>query len=115
MSEPSAQRGAPRRRRANRATLLRSAIVVGVILLWEILVRTGVVDGHFLSAPTEVVRAMADLMGDPGAQEAFRRTGWSILLAFVMGTSAGLLVALALGASRLLREAFLGPIIGTPT
>lgn len=110
MRQPSAQRGAPRQRRAHSASLLRSAIVIGVILLWEILVRIGVIDGDFLSAPTQVVRAMADLLGDPDAQEAFRRTGSSILLAFVMGTSAGLFVALALGASRLLREAFLGPI-----
>lgn len=102
--------GSSQQRRARRALLLRTAILAGVILAWDLLVRIGIVDGHFLSPPLDVLRAMVDLLGDPTAQSAFSRTGYSIVIAFIVGTSAGLFVALLLGASRVMREAFLAPI-----
>jgi ABC-type nitrate/sulfonate/bicarbonate transport system permease component len=96
--------------RAHRALLLRTAIVIAVILGWDLLVRVRMVDGDFLSPPLDVLRAMIDLVGDSDAQEAFSRTGYSIVVAFLIGTSAGLVAALAIGASRTLQEAFIGPI-----
>lgn len=100
----------PRQQRARLALLLRTGIILALLVAWDLVVRVGVVDGHFLSPPLDVLRAMGDLVGDADAQEAFRRTGGSIVVAFVIGTSAGFLVAILLGASRLLREAFLAPI-----
>lgn len=104
------ERGGSQERRAPVALLLRTVILVGAVLLWELLVRAGIIDQDFLPPPTEVAGAMVDLLGDQEAQQAFRRTGVSISIAFLIGTSVGLAVALAIGASRLLRDAFMGPI-----
>lgn len=106
---PSRQRNS-QQHRARIAFLLRMAILASVIVAWDLVVRIGVVEAQFLSPPLDVARAMVDLVGDPVAQAAFGRTGHSIVLAFAIGTSAGLLVGLCIGASRLLREAFYPPI-----
>lgn len=103
-------RGSSRQQRARSALLLRTGLIVAFIVLWDLTVRVGIVDRDFLSLPWDVVRAMYDLADDPEAQEAFKRTGGSIVVAFVIGTSAGFVVAIAIGASSILREAFLAPI-----
>jgi ABC-type nitrate/sulfonate/bicarbonate transport system permease component len=98
-------------RLASRATLIRTLIIVGVVVTWDLVVRVGLVDPLFLTGPLEVVKAVGALAGDPLAQEAFSSTGVSIVTAFVIGTSAGIVVAALLGGSPLLRKAFLSPLL----
>jgi ABC-type nitrate/sulfonate/bicarbonate transport system permease component len=92
------------------AVILRTLILVGLVGLWALAVHWRWVDPHFVPSPWSVVTAAVDLVQDPAALEAFRQTGASILAAFVIGCSAGILAACVIAASPLLREALSAPI-----
>jgi ABC-type nitrate/sulfonate/bicarbonate transport system permease component len=96
---------------ADRAFLIRTAILVGVIAVWDVSVRLGLMDERFLPLPGDVAAALVALLGDEEARAAFATTGNSILIAFVVGTTAGMAVAMVLGASDLLRRAYLSPLV----
>lgn len=98
-------------RLGTQAFLIRSLIVLGVLVVWDLVVRLGVVNETFLSGPLSVVRAMGNMLGDEKAQSAFANTGRSILIAFVVGTGAGIVVAAFLGASAFLRRTYLIPLV----
>jgi ABC-type nitrate/sulfonate/bicarbonate transport system permease component len=96
---------------ADRAYLIRSAILAGVIALWDVTVRLGLLDERFMPLPGDVALAVVELLGDAEARQAFAATGGQILTAFVIGTSAGMAVAVLFGASELLRRAYLSPLV----
>lgn len=95
---------------AQAAAAVRTMILVGLVLLWAGAVHWRWVDPHFVPSPWSVFTAAVQLVQDPAALEAFRRTGASILAAFVIGCSSGILAACVIAASPLLREALSGPI-----
>jgi ABC-type nitrate/sulfonate/bicarbonate transport system permease component len=96
---------------ADQAFLIRSTILVGAIVLWDLVVRVGFLDERFMPPPGEVALAIVDLLSDAEARQAFASTGSQILTAFVIGTSAGMVVAVLFGASDLLRKAYLSPLV----
>lgn len=94
-----------------KALVVRTLIVTVFVVFWEGVVRFGIVDDTQLAAPSQVFLAAFDLLGQRDAQEAFAQTGSTILTAFVVGTGSGLVVAAVLGASDLLRKAYMSPIL----
>jgi ABC-type nitrate/sulfonate/bicarbonate transport system permease component len=96
---------------AARAFLIRTLIIVGIVVIWDLMVRVGLVDRAFLTGPLDVVKAVGSLAADPAARAAFGSTGVSIVMAFVIGTTAGMAVGALLGASKLLRSAYLAPLL----
>lgn len=107
----------PSQRLVDKALAIRLLVVVLAIAVWDLVVRVGWIDPLFLSPPGDVAAAMVDMFGKHEVITAFGHTGYSILLAFVIGTAAGMVVAMLLGASALLRRAYIGPlsfILSTP-
>jgi NitT/TauT family transport system permease protein len=100
----------PEQRLATRALGIRLLAIVVAVTIWDLVVRFGLVDPLFLSPPGVVARAMVDLFQQPGVLTAFGVTGQAILVAFVIGTSAGIVVACVLGASAIVRDAYLAPV-----
>ncbi|MDQ1720416.1 MAG: hypothetical protein QOI26_150 [Pseudonocardiales bacterium] len=92
------------------AFLGRLAIIVGLLAIWEVLAQTKVVDKEFVSTPIDVARAIGRILTDHTALSAFAYTGGEIAIAFVLGTTCGLLAGAALGLSALLRDALLAPL-----
>jgi ABC-type nitrate/sulfonate/bicarbonate transport system permease component len=98
-------------RLADRALAIRTLLLVCAVLVWDLVVRVGMVNAHFLAAPGDVLLAAVDLLQDPVAQTAFANTGGSIVTAFLIGTGLGIVVAGVMGASALLRRAYLPPVL----
>ena len=100
----------PSQRLSDSALAIRMVILISVIVVWDLVVRVGLVDPLFLAPPGKVAVACIDLFKQDGVVSAFGSTGGSILVAFLVGTSAGMAVAVILGASATVREAFLTPL-----
>jgi len=100
-----------------KALLGRTTFLVGLLVLWEVLARAGVIDESFASKPTSLVLAAGSLVRDAEVRGALSETLTSVAASFVIGTALGVLVGVTLGLQRLLRDAYL-PIVmillGTP-
>lgn len=94
-----------------KALIVRSFALLGALVAWEVAARAHWIDPFFVSTPSAVLRAMVDLGADPVARNALQETGLVLGAAFVIGTAAGILVGVALGLSKLLREAYLKPVL----
>lgn len=86
-------------------------IIVAFLAIWELTTSVGWLDATFVSTPQAVAVAVVDLSRDPVARSALRQTGLSIVLAFVIGTSAGIVIGTILGRVRILRDAYMAPIV----
>lgn len=86
-------------------------IIAAAIALWQVATSAGWVSSFFVSTPLDVTRAMGHLLTDDTAQNALAQSGTAICLAFVIGTSAGMVAGLLLGLVKVLREAFLGAVV----
>lgn len=91
-------------------TLVRSAIILGLLTIWEALARTGVVNPVFAPPPTQVLVATVEILGDPRVPRAFSVTASEVGAAFLIALAFGLAVGMLLGLVRPLRDAYLGPI-----
>lgn len=94
-----------------RAALIRVAVVVVVVVLWDTSTRAGWIDELFVSSPGHVASAAVDLAGESAVWMALRETGSAILLAFVFGTSVGIVAGMLLGIFKLLRDAYFGIVL----
>lgn len=93
-----------------RALVGRLGILAGIVVLWAMLTRTGVLDPEFLPYPETVGRALFVSFGQPEVLNALAVTGQSILYAFIIGSSIGIALGWIIGMSPLMQEAFMGPI-----
>lgn len=101
----------PRRSRRWRPTLARTGLLLAFFGVWELASRAEWVNPVFLPPPTRILAATADIIDDPAVATAFAVTGSAVLTAFLIALAAGMVVGLALGLVKSLREAFLGPIL----
>ena len=99
------------------ATAWRTAFLLSVVLLWELLARTGLIDEGFTSKPSSIIAAVGPLLTDPRVGSALGVTLFAMAASFVIGTGAGMVVGIVLGLQPLLRQAYF-PIVmmllGTP-
>ncbi len=99
------------------ATAWRTAFVLTVLLLWELLARAALLDESFASKPSSLVRAAAQLLTDSQVHTALGTTLFAVGMSFAIGTGLGVVVGVALGLQKLLRDAYF-PIVmmllGTP-
>lgn len=91
--------------------LLLTLTVVVALLVWELASRTGIVDAAFVSRPSAIVAAIPEVARDARVRTALAETGWAMVRAFFYGTVIGMVGGYAMGASRLLRDAFYGPAL----
>lgn len=87
-----------------RPVVLRTLILVGLAVLWEILADVGQI--RYTSKPTEILAAIGPLAVDPYVQQAVAVTVVAVALSFVIGAVVGMLIGLTLGLSQLLGVAY---------
>lgn len=107
----------PLRRLGQSALAWRTAIIVALLVLWEILSLTGVLDKRFFARPSIIVRVA---IGQSTSEEVYKAiivTLEAVGGAVAIGSAAALVVGVMMGMRPLLREAYY-PIImlllGTP-
>src|SRR5262245_38498585 len=99
-----------------RPGLVRFAVVLALLLLWEIAARFWIAP-MFLSPPSKVIANLGTLFETKNVPQALQVTFWELAVAFVLSVAMGLAVGLAVGLARRSQRSFM-PIIlllyGTP-
>jgi NitT/TauT family transport system permease protein len=76
--------------------LIVAAGGLGLVLLWELLARRGVVDASFTPAPSTILEALVALARRPEVLTSLGVTAWEVLAAFLIAVPVGLLVGILL-------------------
>src|ERR1700694_4706864 len=91
--------------RMGAVTALRIAIIVTLLVAWELLAASGWLYRDVVPSLVAIARALVALLADPAYYWHLGVTAGEIGLALMIGGTSGLLVGLFLGASRLLGRA----------
>ena len=86
--------------------LIVAAVVLGLLALWETLVRLGRIDPGLAPAPTTVADALVRLAGRPEVRASLGVTAWEVLAAFLIALPTGLLLGFLLAEMPLLGALF---------
>jgi NitT/TauT family transport system permease protein len=86
--------------------LIVAAGILGVLVLWQALVRLGRVDPGLAPAPTAILAALLELAGRPEVRASLWVTAWEVTAAFLIATPTGLFVGLLLAEVPLLGALF---------
>jgi len=97
------------RRALRRPWVARIAVVVLLLVLWEVAARWWV-DPIFLSPPSRVFAALPAVFDTRGVPAALRVTFWELAVAFALSVVIGLVVGLTVGLKPFARKSFM-PII----
>ena len=76
--------------------LIVAAGGLGLVLLWETLVRRGVLDASLAPAPSTILDALLKLVRRPEVVTSLGVTAWEVLGAFVIAAPVGLLIGFTL-------------------
>jgi NitT/TauT family transport system permease protein len=87
-------------------TLLRIAIIVGVLVFWEALARSGLLYRDVVPSLFAIGAALAKLLSSPDFYWNLGVTAAEVGTALAIGGIAGVFVGLAIGGSRLLAKAY---------
>jgi ABC-type nitrate/sulfonate/bicarbonate transport system permease component len=87
-------------------TLLRAAIVLGVLALWEFLAHSGWLYRDVVPSLIAIVRALGTLLSSPDYYFNLAATLYEIGIALAIGGISGVVVGLVLGGSRFLARAY---------
>jgi len=91
---------------ARRVLVLRVAIVVAVLGLWQVVAVSGILFRDVVPSLTAIGAALGRLLADPAFYRNLGVTAYEIGVAIVIGGATGLAVGIALGANRFLSDAF---------
>jgi NitT/TauT family transport system permease protein len=91
--------GSRRVRRRVATVLLTLAGPLAILLVWELLARTGTIDSRFWPAPSTLLPAAADLWREDDLFGDIRISLFRILAGFVLGSIPAIAVGLAMGLS----------------
>jgi len=73
-----------------------AASVLGLLVLWETLVRLGRLDAGLAPAPSTILDALGRLLKRPEVLTSLGVTAWEVLAAFLIAVPVGLLIGFAL-------------------
>ncbi len=90
--------------RGRAVLLVRTAVLVGLILLLELLCRSGVIDPLTILPPSEMFSAMLEHVGSGELNESIIQTFSTIAIAFVLAVGIGTLGGALVHRSRRLRD-----------
>jgi ABC-type nitrate/sulfonate/bicarbonate transport system permease component len=76
--------------------IIVAAAVLGLLVLWEALVRLGRIDASLAPAPSTILSALARLLQRPEVLTSLGVTAWEVLAAFLIAVPVGLLIGFAL-------------------
>ena len=96
----------------NCAALVRLALTLLVVLLLELLCRTGVIDNLTMPPPSIILRDMFALLASGKINGAMLQTLWNVVAAFAAATVAGICLGVAIHGQRALRQG-LEPLFAT--
>lgn len=94
----------------NRDRFLAAVTPLALLLVWEILVRFGVLDARFFPAPSSIFERMVELMSSGELWTQMWASLRRLFLGFWLGLVPGLLLGVVMGLSRPVRAA-LSPIV----
>jgi len=101
---------APRERRRlsldAKARLIQVAILLGLLVVWQVASWLGLIGSRFLPGPIELVGTAADVFSDGAVWGAVGKSGLAMLFAFVIGTALGIAVGFLFGLVQVLKDAF---------
>ncbi|MEV4513336.1 ABC transporter permease [Dactylosporangium sp. NPDC049525] len=97
-------------RRYRRTQYVNLAMPLLLLVVWQVLVETGVLDQRFFSAPTSIVRTLWALGGSGELWTAIGATGRRVLVGFVLGALVGGLVGVAAARVWIVR-ALVNPVV----
>lgn len=86
--------------------LLAIVTPIGLLLVWELLVRANVVDFRFFPPPSRIATAAVALVANGELLLHVKASLYRIVLGFAIGAAIGIPVGLAMGAFRILRVMF---------
>jgi ABC-type nitrate/sulfonate/bicarbonate transport system permease component len=96
----------PRRRSLHPVTALRIAIVVAVLASWELVAASGLLYRDVVPSLSAIAVALYKTLKDPAFYFNLGATFYEVAMALVIGGLSGLVVGIALGASKLLSRAY---------
>jgi NitT/TauT family transport system permease protein len=85
---------------------LRIATLLGLLLLWEVVARSGIVFADVVPSSLTIAAAVADLLTSASFYWNLELTLIEVGVSLVLGAGAGIVVGLALGANRFIGKAF---------
>jgi ABC-type nitrate/sulfonate/bicarbonate transport system permease component len=91
---------------ASPVTLVRVAIIVGILATWEAVAASGLLFRDVVPSLLVIGRAVVELLADPAYYFNLGVTAGEVGLAMLIGGLAGLVVGILLGSNRLLSRAF---------
>ncbi|HEY4319176.1 MAG TPA: ABC transporter permease [Herbaspirillum sp.] len=97
---------------SNRDRLISVASPIALLIIWEILVRLGVLDARFFPAPSSVFETLVQLVEDGSLWANTWATLQRLFWGFFLGGIPGLLLGIGMGLNRTLR-AMVDPLIST--
>lgn len=86
--------------------LIVAAVVLGLVALWEALVRAGRLDASLAPAPSTIVESLIRLAGRPEVRASLGVTAWEVLAAFLVALPVGLLLGFLLAEVPILGSLF---------
>jgi NitT/TauT family transport system permease protein len=92
--------------------LIGGGTLIALLLIWEFVERSGLVDPMFISSPTLVAQAGAALMTDPDFWRDMKVSGSEFAYGYLAAALVGIPLGLAMGASRRVSYVF-SPFIDT--
>ncbi|HEY8684775.1 MAG TPA: ABC transporter permease subunit [Chloroflexota bacterium] len=86
------------------------ASLVAVLLLWELIVRSGLISHRLLASPSETAVALVNILGDGDVRAGIAATLFEVLVAMALAVPVGVLLGFFVGESRLANR-LLAPIL----
>jgi len=107
MATADSVRLAPARRFGlGRLALLRAALVLALLVIWEALAASGLLFQDVVPSFLKIGAALVSILGDAGFYRDLGVTAYEVAFALLIGGTAGLAVGILLGGSRFLATAF---------
>ena len=94
----------PGRERVPVERWLSAAIAVGLLLLWELCARTGIINPTFMPAPSSILRTLANEIIHGALLRHFSASLLRVIAGLMVGAIPGLLAGLAMGWSPRVRQ-----------
>jgi sulfonate transport system permease protein len=102
---PRRRRGRPRPAAGRLTWLRRWVSPVAILLAWQALSSSGILTPDVLASPLQILSSAAELLADGTLQSATATSITRVLSGFLIGASAGLVLAVVAGLSRIGEDA----------
>jgi ABC-type nitrate/sulfonate/bicarbonate transport system permease component len=89
-----------------RVALLRAALVLALLVIWEALAASGLLFQDVVPSFLKIGGAIGSILGDPAFYRNLGVTAYEVAFALLIGGTAGLAAGIVLGGSRFLASAF---------